>query len=155
VGKPIGHSATRAAIGLTIIGLCVFGVGCRQGPKTIWKAEVRSPDDLWLARVETVQTGGFGSAAIMTTVYLKRTNVSGPATQVLGFWCEGPAPRGYVLDNIANKGGTINLTMKWLSPSRLEVSYDGRADLNFQVVKIGGVDISVRNLATETTNTSQ
>ena len=138
MGKPIGHSATRAAIGLTIIGLCALS-RLSARPYIYRKAEVRSPDDLWLARVETVQTGGFGSAAIMTTVYLKRTNVSGPAhRQVLGS-CRAKAQLHelrYVLDNIANKGGTINLTMKWLSPSRLEVSYDGRADMNSKSSKL-------------------
>ncbi len=72
-----------------------------------------------------------------------------------GFFCEGPAARPYVLDNKANAGGTIDLTMKWTTPSHLEVTYDGHASLDFQVVKMGGIDISVRDLSKETTKTSQ
>jgi hypothetical protein len=37
--------------------------------------------------------------------------------------------------------------MNWLTPSHLEVTYDGHADLDFQVVKYGRVAISVRDLS--------
>jgi len=40
--------------------------------------------------------------------------------------------------------------MKWLNPSHLEVTYDGKADLNLQVVKLAGTDISLRDLSKET-----
>jgi len=149
-----GRSAIRRALSLIIVGISALGVGCQKAP-TIWSAEVRSPDGLWLASADTVQNGGFGSAAIQTSVYLKRTDVSQRRTEVLGFWCEGPAPRPYVLDNVANKGGTINLTMKWVTPSHLEVTYNGRARVDFQVVKYAGIDISVRDLSSATTGTSQ
>ncbi len=47
----------------------------------------------------------------------------------------------------------INLTMKWVSPTHLEVTYDGRAaSLEFQAVKFDGVEISVRDLSREPTN---
>ena len=107
IAKPVrdNRSVIRNAVSLIVIGICILGVGCQKGYKTIWKAGVRSPDGLWLANAETVQNGGFGSAAIQTSVYLKRVNVSEPPTQVLGFWCQGPAPRPYVLDNNANAGG--------------------------------------------------
>jgi hypothetical protein len=70
---------------------------------------------------------------------------------VLAFDCPGPALRPYVLDN-ANAGGTIDLTMKWLTPSHLQVTYDGRADLYFQAVRYDGIDVSVQDLSSETTN---
>jgi len=148
------RSVIRKAFAVVVIGVCALGSGCRNAP-TIWKAESRSPDGLWLASADTVQNGGFGSAGIQTNVYLKRTNVSGPAAAVLGFSCDGPAPRPYVLDNNANAGGTINLTMKWITPSHLEVTYDGHATIDSQVDKYDGIDISVRNLSSKTTNTSQ
>ncbi len=135
------------SISFVAIGICILGAGCQKGYETIWKAEARSPDGLWLASADTVQNGGFGSAAIHTSVYLKRINISAAPTQVLVFSCEGPAPRPYVLDNSANAGGTINLKMNWLTPSHLEVTYDGHADLDFQVVKYGRVAISVRDLS--------
>jgi hypothetical protein len=125
------------------------GTGRQSG-----RPEVRSPDGLWIASVRTVQNGGFGSAGIDTMVYLKQTNRSEPPMEVLGFSCRGPAPRPYVLDN-ANAGGTINLTMKWVTPSHLEVTYDNRPDLYFHVVKFGGIDISALDLSSETAKTSQ
>jgi len=131
------RSSIRTAISLIIIGVSVLGSGC-QDVATIWTAEARSPDGYWLASASTVQHGGPGTAGIITSVYLKRTNVSQSPMEVLGFSCNGPASR---------PGGTINLTMKWVTPSHLEVAYDGHPDLYFQVVKIGGIDISVRDLS--------
>jgi hypothetical protein len=84
-------------------------------------------------------------------VFLKQA--SQPPVMVLAFDCEGPARRAYVLDNKANAGGTINLTMKWVSPSHLDVTYNGHATLRFQVFKYAGVVISVRDLSTETIST--
>jgi hypothetical protein len=145
-------SAIHKAILLVIIGVCVLGSGCRDNAHpTIWTAEVRSPDGLFLAIARTDQNGGFGSASIDTMVFLKQA--SQPPVMVLAFDCEGPAPRAYVLDNKANAGGTINLTMKWVSPSHLEVTYNGHATLGFQAVKYAGIAISVRDLSTEAIST--
>ena len=137
-------------IPLIVIGVFVLGVGCQNAP-TIWMAEVPSPDGLWIASARTIQNGGFGSANIETIVCLKWTKDSKPPQEVLGFSCEGPAPRPYVLDK-ANAGGTIDLTMKWITPSHLDVTYNGRARLDFQVVKCAGIDISVQDLSREPTN---
>ena len=60
--------------------------------------------------------------------------------------------RPYVLDNVANKGGSINLTMKWITPSHLEVTFSGHPDLYFQVVKYAGIEISVRDLSSVTSS---
>jgi hypothetical protein len=125
-----------------ILAACLLQSGCAA--PTVWKAEVRSPDGQWLAIARTVQSGGFGTAWITTGVFLQRTSPSTGATQVLGFSCQGPVPRPYVLDNVANAGGTINLTMKWLAPTRLEVTYSGNPDLYLQVVKYADIEISVR-----------
>lgn len=137
------------------ISACILISGCQRAP-TIWKAEAPSPDGLWLAIAQAEQNGGFGSASIDTTVGLKRTDGtvnSGHPTEVLEFFCQGPAPRPYVLDS-ANAGGTIGLTMKWLTPSHLEVTYNGKADLNLQVVKLAGIYISLRDLSKEGITTS-
>ena len=139
---------------LIIVAICALESGCRYDP-TIWRAEVRSPDGLWVAIASTLQTGGFGTAAIMTGVYLKRTNGSQPPVLVLSFWCNGPAARAYVLDNTANGGGTIHLTMLWTSPSQLDVTYDGNASLEFQVVKYAGIEITVQNVKGVTTKAPQ
>ena len=143
-----GHPGIRRAISLIIFGFCLSAAGC--APLTVWNAEVRSPDGHSIAIARTVQNGGFGMASIDTTVYLKSTQFSNPPAKVLGFSCQGPVPRPYVLDNVANAGGTINLTMKWLTPSHLEVTYNGHnGSLDFQVVKIWGIDISVQDLSGE------
>jgi hypothetical protein len=148
-------SAIRTATALIVIGVCVLGSSCqRVGVVTIWTAEARSPDGLWLASARTEQHGGPGSAGILTSVYLKRTNVSQPPMEVLGFSCSGPAPRPYRMDN-ANAGGTINLTMKWVTSSHLDVTYDGHPDLYFQVAKIAGIEISARDLSSATSSVSR
>jgi hypothetical protein len=71
--------------------------------------------------------------------------------EVLAFDCPGPAPRPYVLDN-ANAGGTIDLTMKWVTPSHLQVTYDGHPDLYFQAIRAFGIDVSVQDLSSESTD---
>lgn len=144
----MGWKTCFKPISLIIIGVCVSSSGCRDAP-TIWTAEARSPDGLWIASARTIQNGGFGSAHIDTIVYLKWTEDSKPPQKVLGFSCDGPAPRPYVLDNVANAGGTINLTMKWVTPSHLDVTYDKHPDLYFRVVKFAGIDISVHDLSSE------
>ena len=142
------HIARRASVflklmALMILGMCLFGAGCGSSD-TIWREDLRSPDGLWLASADAVQNGGFGSASIQTQVYLEKSNGSKPRKEVLGFSCEGPAGRPYVLDNIANKGGTIDLEMKWVSPSHLEVTYNGRASINLQLPNYDGVEVSLR-----------
>jgi hypothetical protein len=144
-----GRFAIRKVILLIIVGVCLLGTGC-QDVATVWTAEVRSPDGFWVASARTEQHGGPGTADIDTIVYLKWTKDSNPPHEVLGFDCGGPVPRPRILDNVANAGGTINLAMKWVTPSHLEVSYDGRdGSLYFQVVKIAGIDISVRDLSSK------
>jgi hypothetical protein len=136
--------AVRIAI-LLIVGVCVLE-GCRD-VATIWSAEARSPDGNWLASANTEQHGGPGTAGVETIVYLKQTNVSRLPAAVLSFFHDPSMP--------SQSGKTINLTMKWATPTHLEVTYDGHADLGLQVVKYSGIDISVRNLSSGTTNTSQ
>jgi hypothetical protein len=118
----------------------------------IWKEDLQSSDGAWLASARTIQNGGFGSAFIGTTVSLKRIDGSvnsGKPMEILEFDCHGPAARPYELDP-ANAGGTIHLTMKWVSPSHLDVSYDGKATVDLQVVKFAGVDISLQDASMKT-----
>jgi hypothetical protein len=124
--------------------VCFFSTGCNA--PTVWEQEVRSPDGTSIAIARTVQGGGFGTASIDTTVFLKTTRYSNAPMQVLGFSCQGPVPKPYVLDNVANAGGTISLKVTWLSPSKLEVTYSGHPDLYLQVAKIWGIEVSLRSL---------
>src|SRR5579872_7387075 len=105
--------------------------GCRDSETTL-SAEARSPDGHWVASALTTENGGPGTAGLYTEVYLKRTDVRQAPTEILGFSVGGRA----------SQDGALNLTMKWQSPSRLEVTYNGRAaTLYFQVVKCAGIDI--------------
>ena len=128
--------AVRKALLLATFGACVLGVGCNGEGDMIWSAEARSPDGSWIASASTVENGGFGTGSIQTLVYLKRTSVSTPPEAILSFFHD------------ASPGGrTIHLTMNWKTPSHLEVTYDGHANLGFQVAKYAGIDISVRDLS--------
>ena len=138
-------SAIRKAILLIIIGVCALVSGC-QDVATIWTAETRSPDGYWIASARTDQHGGPGTAGLYTSVYLKRANVSQAPIEVLGF----------SVGELASQSGTLNLTMKWETPSHLDVTYNGHAaTLYFQVVKCAGIDISTRDVSSGTTNTSR
>lgn len=133
--------ALYKAMSLLIVGICFLALGC-EGTQTIWSAEIRSPDGHWLAIARTIQHFGPGAAGIETVVYLK--------------W-DSQHPRKVLLlfHDERNKSRLINLTMKWASSSHLEVSYTGRATVDIQTVKFGGVDISVRDLSTTAVTTSR
>jgi hypothetical protein len=144
-GDIIGLVSIRKAIWLIIISICVLVSSC-QDIATTWSAEARSPDGQWLATASSEQIGGPGTAYDGTSVYLKRIKGFGSRTQVLGF---------------SHQYATMTLKMEWLSPTHLEVTYGpsarpgDRVNLGFEVVKYGGVDISVRELSDEKTNAPQ
>jgi hypothetical protein len=117
----------------------------RKRELTVWSAQVPSPDLQWIASADTIQNGGFGSGSISTNVYLARAASRGSPIEVLTFSCDGPMPRPYVLDNVANKGGSIGLTMKWITPSHLHVVYEDHPQLAFLAVKLAGIDITTEN----------
>jgi hypothetical protein len=136
-----------------ILGIVISVIaGCsKRDIPTIWRSEVASPDGKWIAIAHTEQDGGFGSAWIGTRVDLRRvdgTVDSGKPVNILAFDCFGPAKHAYTLDP-ANAGGTIDLTLHWSDPTHLEATYNGRADLNFEVAKLAGIVISVTDLSTE------
>jgi hypothetical protein len=88
-------AAFRLAISFVIVGACALASGC--GPATIWSAQSRSPDGLWLASARTLENSGFGTGAFIAEVFLKRTNVSKPPQAILSFWHDpslaSPQPR--------------------------------------------------------------
>jgi len=111
----------------------------------VWKAEQHSPDNQWIASADTVQNGGFGSASVDTNVYLQRAGDSRPPLEVLGFHCHTAVPHPYALDNTANRGGTINLTMRWVTPTHLHVTYQNHPDLSLQMIKFAGIEITAED----------
>ena len=142
--KPRACFRAVASIGAASI----TGFGCVSKENlTVWDAQVPSPDGRWVASADTVQNGGFGSAYIATSVYLQRAGESRPRVAVLEFSCRGPMPRPYALDNVANAGGSIHLTLKWIDPSHLHVTYDAHPTIIFQAIRLQDVNISVQELS--------
>ena len=118
--------------------------GCRSDP-TVWMTELLSPDKAWLAIARTDQNGGFGSAYVDTVVSLKKLDGSvnrGKPFDVLVYPDGGPIHKSYVLSD-ENAGGGVNLKMKWISSSNLEIDYSGTIDPDLQVVRFGGVNITL------------
>jgi hypothetical protein len=126
------------AILFLIIGACVLVPGCN--PETVWSAEAVSPDGYWVASARTDRYSGPGNAGLYTTVYLRRARGPKGPTEIL------------LLDQ--QETGPITLKMNWLTPSHLEVAYTEHQNLDFQAVKCAGIDISVRDLSSDTIGTS-
>lgn len=138
------NRAARASF--LLITVCVVLAGCgRTNSLVVWRKDVVSSDGLWIARAETVQNGGFGSAAIDTSVYLIQRGTHSKLHHVLGFSCPGPVPHPYVLDESANKGGTIDLRMQWVSPSHLLVTYTGNPSVYLEAGKYSGVTVTTEH----------
>lgn len=129
---------TQKAISLATIAVCVLLYGC--GPTTIWSAEARSPDGLWLATAHTEQFSGPGNAGLYTIVDLKWLRGSKRVTEILSFDFNEDTP------------DKATVKMNWLTPTHLEVVYGGNPNLGFQVVKGAGIDISVQHLSGGLTN---
>jgi hypothetical protein len=139
---PGSRFAIRKAICLLVIGVCIFGSGCRD-VATIWSAESRSPDGNWLAVARTEHQGGAVTSSLLTIVYLKWLHGSQPPVKILEF--------SYV--SLYPAGGT-NVAMTWITPSHLEVAYKEQPTIDFQAVKCTGIDISLRDLSRESINPS-
>jgi hypothetical protein len=146
ITQPCCRAAIGRAISVVVIGVCVLLCGCRNNPTTTWSAEARSPDGQWLATARSQRWGGPGNAYAATTVDLKWIKGSQPPTQVLVF---------------SHQYATMNLKMEWVTPTHLEVTYGASAEpgdrvsLDFQAVKMSGVDISVRELSRGTPDTTE
>lgn len=131
---------------IAFASICIWLCSCKADqPPTIWKNDLLSPNGKWTAIAYTVQNGGFGSASIETVVELKSmdgTVNSAKPHDVLSFTCYGPAARPYTLSD-ENRGGSIHLDLRWTDATHLKATYDGRADINLQVVRLADVNISL------------
>jgi len=129
---------------VTLMGPLLFS-GCREHyDPTVWREEFRSPDGAWVAIAHAEQYGGFGTAEVDTSVDLQRSDKTynrGKPFNVLGLDPAGIIPATYQLSP-ANRGGGADLHVRWTGPRNLELSYDGKSNVNLQVVRFG--DVSVR-----------
>jgi hypothetical protein len=134
---------------------CLAAAACvKKQDLVVWKTEQPSPDGQWIASADTIQNGGFGSASVDTVVYLTRRADLKHTQEVLVFHCQDPVPHPYTLDNVANQGGTINLRMSWVTPSHLQVTYSRHPDLQFQVARYAGIEITAQD-ASDAPRTTQ
>jgi hypothetical protein len=124
-------TTNRAPKCLGVVLLCTLVFGCRD-VETIWSTESRSPDGQWVASAQTEQYGGPGTAGIETSVFLQSV--------------KGPQDKIRILE-LSQGATSVDLTLRWLSSTHLEVTYRRPATINFQAIKSGGIDISVREVS--------
>jgi hypothetical protein len=130
------------AILMLVIGILMLEYGCPwMAVRTVWSAEARSPDGLWIARALTEETNGPGIAQVGTSVFLKRAGF-------LHYFRHSILVLGLSEDENQNVPlDTINLRMTWKTPSHLDVTYEGPATVNFELAHCSGVEISMRDLS--------
>lgn len=107
-------------------------VGC-SGGEAVWSTEVKSPDGQWAAVGRTDRYSGPGNAAVMTAVYLQRGQGDKRDEPVLRF-----------SDDQSPADARLIPLIEWLTPTHLQISLSRHADLDLQVVKYAGIEISVR-----------
>jgi len=120
---------------LTLVFSCaILSSGC--SPRPSWTAEVTSPDGRALASARTLDQGGFAIASAWpeTIVYLRWNSGSRPSEKIISL-VDGP-------DN----PNPAKVVMTWISPNHLEVGYFGPRTIEFQAVKYGTVDITLRDI---------
>jgi hypothetical protein len=113
-----------------ISAVCLLASGCRD-VRTIWLAQSKSPDGQWLASAKIEEHGGPGNAGIQTLVSIEPTDRSASPEVVLAL---SPTP--------GSEPEMKNLEMRWLAPMHLEIRYSGNAIVDFEVVKVFGIDIT-------------
>lgn len=139
IGRVKGsRSALCERVFVLTVSVCALLSAC-SNVATIWSTEVRSPDGQWRAIARTDQYSGPGNAGLYTTVTLKRTKGPKSPIDILAF---------------TQDAKSIDLKMNWLTPLHLEVTYKQPAVIDFQAIKCAGIDISVRDVTSETPQTS-
>jgi hypothetical protein len=144
INKPAAADFPLLRKAATFLLFCVVLSGCScKSSEKIWSAEARSPDGKMLASARTDARSGFGTGYIGTVVHLNWTKGSRPPMEILR-----------LSDDYEMPSEEISVEMKWLTPTHLELTYKGHRTLILQAAKCEGVDISVRDLSTSTTNSS-
>lgn len=130
----------RSTVSILIV-LCVLLCGCKNpdDQATIWTAESHSLDGTSIATASRVDYGGPGNAGLYKYVYLKRTIYGNPPVEIVTF------DQGDVGLPDATR---LNLAMKWVTPSYLNVTYNSHAGtLEYQVALCLGVNITVHDIS--------
>jgi len=118
-----------------LLATCLSLSACGRDVKTIWLIQAASPDGKWLAIGRADRHSGPGNAGIETGVYLRPTSASGEQA-VLMF-----------LNDLSPYNGGVSFALKWTAPSQLMVVFNRIPDINFEVVKYAGVNISIEGHA--------
>ncbi len=114
---------------LCFMSLCILVVGCRDAA-TIWSTDSSSPDGRWVASAHTDQYSGPGTAGILSTVTLRQVKGKQDKVEIL---------------QLSQDSTQVDLKLNWLSPTHLEITFKQPASVDFQAIKCGGIDISIRD----------
>ena len=128
----------RKLILYSVISICAL-VCCCGGSTTISTIRALSPDGEWQAIARTVHYGGPGNSTTITTIDLERIKL----------------PRPTKIISLLQNTDSIDLKMNWLTSRHLDVTYGQPVEIGFQAIKCAGLDISLRYVNTEKTNTSK
>ena len=113
--------------------ICLIALtACKSATETSWTAQSKSPDGAFIAVSHTENTDGPGINAQYTEVEMRQTFDGAKPVTILTL-DEGGEP-------------VKNLTMNWVSPSHLHVSYGGNPTVLFEAVKAFGLDVSVQQV---------
>jgi hypothetical protein len=128
--------ALRGLVLMLLAAVCLSVCGCKN-PQSVWTAESKSPDGKMVATAQAYANGGFGvSGSPATFVYLNWATGSQKPKEILELSNESDTPEGE------------SVGIKWVSPSRLELTYHkGKQEIEFQAVRFLNVDIGVTDLS--------
>jgi hypothetical protein len=124
----------KSAIRVLLLMVICIVVGCKNS-QNVWSVQVKSPDGKMVATAKTSDESGPGTDFVQTTVYLNWTSNKNSPTMILAF-SDGPS---------GSDG--MKVWLNWLTSNHLEVDYKGKRNFDFQAIKFGPVDISVRDLS--------
>jgi hypothetical protein len=137
----IGGPPWMCKVLLLALGLCIFLSGCKAPP--VSSAESKSPDGKLVATAHTFANSGFGGGPPTTFVYL--------------IWATGSQSPTLILSLTGGSDVAVdtNVEMKWLNSTHLELKYKEDQSVDFQAIKWGDVDISLRDGRSEKPQTSR
>lgn len=130
-----GHNRTLECAVALAMALCALMCGCGN-QKTIWSVDVPSPDGRVVASARAlVRNQGLSI-------------ISGTDTDVYLKWASGSRGETSVLElaDASDQPIDTRVEVQWISPTHVELTFKGNQTVVFQAVKWVGIDISVRDL---------